>query len=104
MDFWLYKRECFQTFVGLVFFCCTRNDDFLARTMTAVDELLEDLVIQLRRLSNAKLKSPRRGECYPRGSNGNALRHVSTFVQKLYVLVDVGFLICSDSYTLFTAR
>ena len=69
-----------------------------------VDELLEDLVIQLRRLSNAKLKSPRRSECYPRGSNGNALRHVSTFVQKLYVLVDIGFLICSDSYTLFTAR
>ena len=97
----------FPISVGLVFFFAAPA---LRRWISGedhgalVDELLEDLVIQLRRLSNAKLKSPRRSECYPRGSNGNALRDVSTFVQKLYVLVDIGFLICIDSYTLFTAR
>ena len=90
--------------MGLVFFFAARRWISGEDDGALVDELLEDLVIQLRRLSNAKLKSPRRGECYPRGSNGNALRHVSTFVQKLYVLVDIGFLICSESYTLFTAR
>lgn len=97
----------FPISVGLVFFfAATASRRWISGEDDGalVDELLEDLVIQLRRLSNTKLKSPRRSECYPRGSNGNALRHVSTFVQKLYVLVDIGFLICSDSYTLFTAR
>ena len=97
----------FPISVGLVFFfAATASRRWISGEDDGalVDELLEDLVIQLRRLRNAKLKSPRRSECYPRGSNGNALRHVSTFVQKLYVLVDIGFLICSDSYTLFTAR